>query len=241
MPHNGSSRRKTSEPIPILGDSNDEAQTELAASGYLGFEQFASTLVGAASAAKVRLFDMSNTIDLITLERRFSAAGVPAEWTPPLDLWAEVQFFWPAEYTTLSLYGDEAICDLYHSESVSCRHRNRQASLFTELEVQYQLPIDMVQRLDSDEGVERVARRIRQLFTDLVEHENIVSVEARATFSGDELRLSGVRAGHVWVLEDELTDEDLLTDAVTAIFQEMRTVLSRFAREFSGRRESTGE
>jgi hypothetical protein len=154
-----------------------------------------------------------------------------------MELWAETRFFWPAEYTALSLYGNEVICDLYHEENVACKHRNRQANLFTELEIEYLLPYEFVRQLDSDEGIEKTARRIRQLFADIVEHDNIVAVEAKALYAGDELQLSSVKAGHIWVLEDELLEQDSLKEALDDICEEMRTVLMRFVKEFGAPKE----
>jgi hypothetical protein len=103
------------------------------------------------------------------------------------------------------------------------------------------LPFEFVRRLDSDEGVERTARRIRQLFTDIVEHDNIVGVEAKALFSGDELRLSSIKAGHVWVLDEELSDHILLRGAFLEICEEMRTVLLRFNQDFAPRQEKDSD
>lgn len=241
MPTNGSSKHK--EPKGFLGEDliADESRFQPLFTGYIGYEQFVSTFIATAAEAGLRLFDASSTLDTTSLERRFSAACAPLEWTPPLELWVETRFFWPAEYTALSLYGDEVICDLYHEETVSCRHRNRQANLFTELEIEYLLPYEFVRQLDSDEGVEKTARRIRQLFTDIVEHDNIVAIEAKALYTGDELHLSTVKAGHIWVLEEELADQDALKDALNDICQEMRTVLLRFAKEFGPPKEKPRE
>ena len=144
MPTNGSSKRK--EPQGFLGEDliADESRFQPLFTGYVGYEQFVGTFIAAAGEAGLRLFDVASTLDTTTLERRFSASCAPAEWSPPLELWAETRFFWPAEYTALSLYGDEAICDLYHEENVACKHRNRQANLFTELEIEYLLPYEFV-------------------------------------------------------------------------------------------------
>jgi hypothetical protein len=210
-------------------------------SGYVGFEMVVGALISAAGEAGLRLFEAASTLDTTTLERRFSASCVPQDWHHPVDLWAEMRFYWPAEYTALSLYGDEVICDMYHAENVPCRHRGQPASLFTEVEVEYLLPFEFVRRLDTDEGVERTARRIRQLFTDVVEHDNIVGVEAKALFNGDELQLSSIKAGHVWVLEEELSDHLLLRGAFLEMCEEMRTVLQRFNQEFAPKQEKSGD
>ncbi len=233
MSTNGSAKRKNIESIFPDDFPLEEARYQPLTSGYVGFEMVVGSLIGAANEAGLRLFEAANTLDTTTLERRFSASLVPQEWHHPVDLWAEVRFYWPAEYTALSLYGDEVICDMYHDENVPCRHRNQPASLFTELEVEYLLPFEFVRRLDSDEGVERTARRIRQLFADVVEHDNIVGVEAKALFTGDELQLSSIKAGHVWVLEEELSDQTLLRGAFLEMCQEMRTVLLRFHQDFA--------
>lgn len=237
MSTNGSSKRRT--PDNMFAESLPEAESrfEPLNSGYIGFEMVVGTLISAAAEAGLRLFEATSTLDTTTLERHFSVACVPQQWSYPAELWAEIRFYWPAEYTALSLYGDEVFCDMYHTENVPCRHRNQPASLFTELEVEYLLPFDFVRRLDTDEGVERTARRIRQLFSDIVEHDNIVGVEAKALFAGDELQLSSIKAGHVWVLEEELSDSLLLRGAFLEICEEMRTVLLRFNQEFAPKPE----
>ncbi len=237
MSTNGSPKRKHFDDIFPDDFPGEESRYQPLNSGYVGFEMVVGALISAASEAGLRLFEAASTLDTTTLERRFSASCVPQEWHHPVDLWAEMRFYWPAEYTALSLYGDEVICDMYHAENVPCRHRSQPASLFTELEVEYLLPFEFVRRLDSDEGVERTARRIRQLFTDIVEHDNIVGVEAKALFSGDELRLSSIKAGHVWVLDEELSDHILLRGAFLEICQEMRTVLLRFNQDFAPKPE----
>lgn len=237
MSTNGSPKRKNFDEMFIEDFPGEESRYQPLSSGYVGFEMVVGALISAATEAGLRLFEAASTLDTTTLERRFSASCVPQDWRHPVDLWAEMRFYWPAEYTALSLYGDEVICDMYHDENVPCRHRNQPASLFTELEVEYLLPFEFVRRLDTDEGVERTARRIRQLFTDIVEHDNIVGVEAKALFTGDELRLSSIKAGHVWVLEEELSDSVLLRGAFLEICEEMRTVLQRFNQEFMPKQE----
>ena len=237
MPTNGSSKRKHFDDMFPEDYPGEESRYQPLNSGYVGFEMVVGALISAASEAGLRLFEAASTLDTTTLERRFSASCVPQDWHHPVELWAEMSFYWPAEYTALSLYGDEVICDMYHAENVPCRHSKEPASLFTELEVEYLLPFEFVRRLDSDEGVERTARRIRQLFTDIVEHDNIVGVEAKALFSGDDLRLSSIKAGHVWVLDEELSDHILLRGAFLEICQEMRTVLLRFNQDFAPKPE----
>ena len=240
MPTNGSSKRKQITEMfpPDELDADDLIADEPLNTGYVGFEMVVGSLITAAMQAQLRLFEAGSTLDTTTLERHFSVSCAPQDWPHPPALWAEISFYWPAEYTALSLYGDEALCDLYHSEAATCRHRNRHASLLTELEVEYLLPLDFVRRLDNDEGVERTARRIRQLFTDVVEHDNIVGVEAKALFAGDSLQLSSIKAGHVWVLEEEMNDSLALNTAFTEICKELKTVLVRFQQEFGNKQES---
>lgn len=237
---NGSSKRKKIEPL-LPEDFLEEDETSSAPflSGYMGFEMVVATLINAANEANLNLFDASSTMDTTSLERHFGASCAPQEWRHPVDLWAEIGFYWPAEYTAISLYGDEALCSLYHSEGANCRHRPHSATLFTELEVEYTLPFNFVRRLDSDEGVERTARRIRQLFSDVVAHDNIVGVEARALFTGESLQLSSIKAGHVWALEDEFSDPVTLQAAFVEIFEEIRTVLLRFYQDFSTPQQET--
>lgn len=242
MATNGTPKRKQpTEPLfpeEFLVEAPLEPDAPLS---YVGYEMIVGALFHAASQAGLRLFEVASTLDTTTLERRFNASCVPQDWPHPVDLWVEVHFYWPAEYTALSLYGDEVLCDMYHDENTPCRHRQQTASLFTEFEVEYLLPFEFVRHLDNDEGIERTARRIRQLFTDVVAHDNIVGVEAKALFTGEELQLSSIKAGHVWVLEEELSDPALLHIAFGEICQEMKTVLQRFSNEFKPTKEQKRE
>ena len=203
--------------------------------GYVGFEHIVGTLIWASSQASLNLFEASNTVEAVTLERHFTVNGAPDDWQPPVDIWAQISFNWPIENTTLSLYGDEALCDLYHSETTHCRHQPLTANIVTEMEIVYMFSERLVSHLDSDEGIEKTARRIRRMFTDMVDHENIIAVEATALFVDSGLKLSGIRAGHVWVLEDELTDLAALRESLVSICHEVNTVLRSFEKAFATR------
>lgn len=135
-------------------------------------------------------------------------------------------------------YGDEALCDLYHSETTNCRHQPLTANIIAELEIVYLFSERLVSHLDSDEGIEKTARRIRRVFSDLVDHENIIAVEATAMFIDGGLKLSGIRAGHVWVLEDELTDLGLLRESLVSICHEIGAALRGFEQTISPRGEN---
>lgn len=213
---------------PGIDDNSDD-------SGYVGFEHIVGTLIWASSQASLYLFDASNTVEAVTLERRFLANCAPSDWSPPVDIWAQVSFDWPIENSTLSLYGDEALCDLYHSESGACRHQPLSANILTEFEVVYMFSEQLVSHLDSDEGIEKTARRIRRMFTDLVDHENIIAVEATALFTETGLKLSGIRAGHVWVLAEELSDLTMLRESLVSICLEISSVLRHFHQTFAAR------
>lgn len=204
---------------------------------YVSYEQVVAALTWACMEAKLRLYSVTNTLDVTTLEREYSGCCVPIEWEPPYQLRAEISFYWPSEYTALSLDGDEAFCSLYHDEHEPCDHETGSAQVFTELELQYHLPYDFVHRLDSDAGIEQVAQRIQEVFLDEVEHENVVAVQAVATYADNHLSLTGIQARHVRILEDELHGLSQLAGSALEICQEIRRVLLRFAREFSSDKE----
>lgn len=204
---------------------------------YVSYEQLIAAWTWACMEAKLRLYSVTNTLDINTLEREFSACCVPMEWDPPYQLRAEISFYWPAEYTTLSLDGDEAFCSLYHDEHEPCDHETGSAQVFIELELEYHLPYDFVHRLDSDAGIEKVAQRIQEAFSAEAEHENVVTVQAVATYADNQLSLTGIQARHVWILEDELHGLPQLAGSALEICQEIRRVLLRFAREFSAGKE----
>ena len=225
MPTNGSqagSKKEFQYRTQFPPDFDDEGES----SGYVGFEHIVGTLIWASSQASLNLFEASNTVEAVTLERHFTVNSAP-------DIWAQISFSWPVENSTLSLYGDEALCDLYHSETTHCRHQPLTANIVTELEIVYMFSERLVSHLDSDEGIEKTARRIRRVFTDLVDHENIIAVEATALFIDTGLKLSGIRAGHVWVLEDELTDLAALRESLVSICHEVSMVLHSFEKTFA--------
>lgn len=199
---------------------------------YIGFEQLVGTLIWACMESKLHLYNVSSVLDTTSLERRFRGNCVPVEWEPPHELVAELDFVWPAEYTTLSIYGDEAFCALYHDEEEACSHQEDAADMFVELEIDYHLPFGFVSSLNSDEGVEATARRIREVFQESVNHENIVAVQATATFTGDTLKLTAIKAHNHWTLEAELLDLQLLGQVLLSICQEIRAALLGFAEAF---------
>jgi hypothetical protein len=206
---------------------------------YVSYEQVVGTLMWACMQNRLRLYSVANTLDTNSLEREFKACCVPREWEPPYQMRAEIGFYWPAEYTPLSMDGDDAFCTLYHDDDEPCEHEPGSAEIFTELEIEYHLPYDFVQEVDSDAGIEAVARQIRRSFTDLVDHDNIVAVDVQAAFTADELVLSGIHAHHFWMLDDELHNLPQLAAVLLSICDEINRVLLRFAQEFSGREEPT--
>lgn len=199
---------------------------------YVGFEQVMGTLMWASMKRQLRLYGVSTQLDTTSLERTFTANCVPMEWEPPYQHLAKISFIWPAEYTLLSVAGDEALCSLYHDELGMCLHEPGTADLFTELLIDYHLPFEFVQSLDSDEGIEKTARRVRRAFAELVDHDNIVNVEATAVFAGSRLTLTSIKAHHHWTLEEELHNLPLLSEVLVSICEEVRKVLLRFKREF---------
>lgn len=208
--------------------------------GYVGYEQLIGTLMWAASQAHLSIYNVANTIDTTSLERRYRANCVPENWRAPMELSAKIELFWPAEYTALSVYGDEVFCSLYHDESDLCVHQEGPAELVTELTVEYHLPYDFVSALNSDEGIEATAKHIRRLFSSIVGHDNIVNIEVAASYTDGGLKLTRMMASHFWTLELELLDSALLNQVLLSICQEISKVLQRFAEEFapSNRRRS---
>ncbi|MCB0228908.1 MAG: hypothetical protein KDH90_07230, partial [Anaerolineae bacterium] len=157
MPTNGSqagSKKEFQYRTQFPPDFDDEGES----SGYVGFEHIVGTLIWASSQASLNLFEASNTVEAVTLERHFTVNSAPDNWQPPVDIWAQISFSWPVENSTLSLYGDEALCDLYHSETTHCRHQPLTANIVTELEIVYMFSERLVSHLDSDEGIEKTAR-----------------------------------------------------------------------------------
>lgn len=213
---------------PLMEDFDLESLVDI----YVGFEQLMGILLWAAAQQKLNLYNISTQIDTTTLERSFEANAVPADWELPYSPRAKLSFSWPAEYTSLSVYSDEALCSLYHDESEFCTHEPGSAEMFVELEIDYVLPSSVAASLDSDEGIEKTARQLRQAFIEEVNHDNIVHVWATAHYGGDQISLTEIKAHYYWTLEEELHNLPLLAEVLMSICAEVRRVLIRLRQEF---------
>ncbi len=209
--------------------------SEFQATAYLGYEQLVGLVLWSATENKLRIHDVSNMLNTTSLEREFSARCAPVEWeeTPETELEAKFSFSWPVDFTTLSMYGDAGVEALYRGSLMGLSLEPGSAAIFVEFLIEYSLPDAFVATLNTDEGVEAVARRIRQVFSEVASHDNIVHIKAEAHFSGKSLDLTAITAFHGWTLEDELYDLAVLAGSLNAIMTEVHQVLLHFQREFS--------
>lgn len=237
MSGNGKTNGDTG-PEPLSGLFEPEDADILPPPGaYLTYEQVINTLLWAATQNKLRVYDIRSMLDIITLEREFKAYCVPQGWKPPYQLYAELSFYWPTEYTVVSTHGDEALCAMYHFEDEDCIHEPGGADLLLDIEVHYQMPDALVGSVDSDAGVEAVARRIRSLFAEVAPQSNAVSVEVGASFADDGLRLTSIAAHSFWALEEEMRDMSKLAMTLLGLLDEVCRALKRFAKEFAPNQE----
>lgn len=204
---------------------------------YVSYEQFVNTLLWAAIQNKLRIYEARSNLDVISLEREFRGYCVPQDWKPPYKLYAELYFYWPPEYTVVTAHGDESICALYHYDDEECAHAPGAADLLVELEVLYQMPEALVNSLDSDAGIEAVARRIRSLFAEAAPGANAVSVEVGASFADDGLRLTSIAARGFTALQEEMHDVSKLAMALLEAMDDVSRALKRFAKEFAADQE----
>ncbi|MEA3334701.1 MAG: hypothetical protein U9R25_02255 [Chloroflexota bacterium] len=245
MSTNGSSVQNGNDaPIPDPFDGDEGLLRQMAEQllwgRYVPFEQMVSTLMSSAMEAGLLAVDASNSVDTNSLIRNFEVALAPGDWPFPPEMWAEIRFEWPVEYTVLSTTGDGIFCDLYHPDEDDCSHQLRTAQISLALEIDYIFPVAFAQKIDSDEGIEATAKRIRQVFEEEVNHENIVRVDVMASYSDLDLHLVNLKAHHVWILDEELTDLVHLVDILFSLCVEVRTVLLRFSQEFAGGPDGNG-
>ncbi|MCS6845725.1 MAG: hypothetical protein NZ528_15605 [Caldilineales bacterium] len=200
---------------------------------YVTFEHVINSLLWAATQNKLRVYELRSTLDIITLDREFKAYVVPQSWKPPYHLYAEISFYWPAEYSVAGTHGDEVICTMYHDSEEECPHEPGGAEFPLDIEVHYQMPDALVSSVDSDAGVEAIARRIRSLFAEAAPQSNAVTVEVGASFADDGLRLTSIAAHGFWALEEEMRDLSKVAMALLGLLDDVGRALKRFAKEFA--------
>ncbi|HEY0737963.1 MAG TPA: hypothetical protein VGD69_23800 [Herpetosiphonaceae bacterium] len=137
--------------------------------------------------------------------------------------------------TAISTMGTEAMCEKYHGDNVACPHSLMgcayEATLT--LEIAYTIPLNL--NLDDDIGsVQRLARTIQDVHRSIVDHKNIVAIDANLHIEGAQVRLTHLKAQQRWTVGDPIHELDSLEDVLEEACSEVRDMLLAVHDRLSG-------
>ncbi|MBA3943640.1 MAG: hypothetical protein H0X37_03660 [Herpetosiphonaceae bacterium] len=203
----------------------------------LSYETISDALLDSAEEVGLNVWQSDEQLDPHTLLRTFTLTCLPPGQTAPRpsSLQATMSFRWDAAMTAISTIGTEAICKLYHGENVGCAHDLTgcayEAALA--LEVAYALPLTL-QLKDEPELLARVTRSIQELHRGMVDHKNLVKVDADVQVVNGEMQVRRLKARQVWTIGDALHDLDGLEDVLEEACTEARDLLHALTQRFTG-------
>jgi hypothetical protein len=200
------------------------------------YEHICGLLMWAAEQAGLETYGMEDKLNINNLDRTFRALAVPDGWEPPFDIRAAMHFYWPCEQTAYSTIGTDGLCSLYHGDDEECSHDK--AELFTELQIEYNLPDAVFRQIDGFAAMEALSQKVQTSFSDCVKHENMVAVQFEIVYYDGKLTVSSAIARHYWTIEGEhLEDYQALGGIFLGICREVHTFLERLHKDF----EKTGK
>ncbi len=198
----------------------------------LSYETITDALLDSAEQVGLNVWQSDESIDPHALHRKFSVTCLPiGQATPrPHSIQASISFRWDAALTAISTVGTEALCERYHGDNVTCSHTlvgcAYEASL--PLEVTYTIPIHMPMGNDMS-MLPRLVRSVQEMHRGMIDHKNVVSVEATVQFVGGETRITRLTAHQVWAIGDPLHELDALEDVLEDACSEVRDLLMALA------------
>jgi hypothetical protein len=186
----------------------------------LTYETISDALLDSAEQAGLNVWQSDENIDPQTLNRSFA-------------------FKWDAAMTAISTMGTEAMCEKYHGDNVACSHNLMgcayEATLT--LEIGYTIPLNL--NLDDDMGsIQRLARTIQDVHRSIVDHKNIVAMDANLHIEGTQVRLTHLKAQQRWTIGDPIHELDSLEDVLEEACSEVRDMLLAIHDRLSGTLET---
>jgi hypothetical protein len=127
--------------------------------------------------------------------------------------------------TAISTLGTEALCDKYHGPNTPCPHGAAGCAYETSLvlEITYALPA--AGAVDDLQAVGRLGQHVRELHCSLVDHRNMLSVDANVRLDGSEMRLSAIKAQQRWMVGNPIHELSELEDVFEEACSEVRDML----------------
>lgn len=203
----------------------------------LTYETISDALLDSAEQVGLNVWQSDEQLDPQTLTRTLTLNCLPqGEATPRASsLQASIAFKWDAAMTAISTLGTEALCEKYHGDNVACSHNligcAYEATLT--LEIGYTLPLQMVVGDDLD-TLQRISRGIQELHRSMIDHKNVVAVDANIHLEGGEARVTQVKAKQRWTVGDPIHELESLEDVLEEACSEVRDMLIALVERFTG-------
>lgn len=201
----------------------------------LTYETISDALLDSAEQVGLNVWQSDEQLDPQSLNRTLTLNCLtPGETVPrPSSLQASIGFKWDAAMTAISTIGTEALCDKYHGDNVACSHELMgcayEATLT--LEIAYTVPLNITVS-DDLMALQRLARSVRDLHRSMIDHQNVVAVDASVRLEGTEPRVSHMTAKQRWTIGDPIHEVDSLEDVLEEACSEVRDMLLALAERF---------
>lgn len=203
----------------------------------LSYETISDALLDSAEQVGLNVWQSDEQLDPQTLNRSITLnCLLPGEAQPrSSSLQASIGFKWDAAMTAISTIGTEALCEKYHGDNVACSHSLMgcayEATLT--LEIAYTVPLNM-SLSDDVIALQRIARSIRDLHRSMIDHKNVVAVDANVKLEGTEPRVTHIAAKQRWTIGDPIHELESLEDVLEEACSEVRDMLLALGERFSG-------
>jgi hypothetical protein len=193
----------------------------------LPYESISEALLDSAEQVGLNIWQSEEQLDPQTLTRTFSLSCLPPgeQFPRPSSVQAQLHFKWDAAMTAISTLGTEALCDKYHGPNTPCPHGAAGCAYETSLvlEITYALPA--AGAVDDLQAVGRLGQHVRELHCSLVDHRNMLSVDANVRLDGSEMRLSAIKAQQRWMVGNPIHELSELEDVFEEACSEVRDML----------------
>ena len=194
----------------------------------LSYETISDALLDSAEQVGLNVWQSDEAIDPHSLQRTFTMTCLPPGHTSPRpnSIQASIAFRWDAAMTAISTLGTETVCERYHGDNVACSHTlvgcAYEASLA--IEVNYTIPIHRPLG-DDISMLPRLVRSVQEMHRGMIDHKNVVSVDANVQFAGGDIRVTQMKAHQVWAVGDPLHELDGLEDVLEDVCSEVRDLI----------------
>lgn len=205
----------------------------------LSYETISDALLDSAEQVGLNVWQSDEAIDPHSLDRTFSMTCLPpGQASPrPSSIQASVGFRWDAAMTAISTIGTEALCERYHGDNVACSHALVGCAYESSLAVDVSYAIPINHSIGDDMSMlPRLVRAVQDAHRSMIDHNNVVSVDANVQFAAGETRVTQLKARQIWSVGDPLHELDSLEDVFEDLCSEVRDLLVALTEYFAAAR-----